>query len=325
MEALGPEWEQLWRRCPEATPFQSAAWLIPWWKHLGQGELSVLTFRCEGRLSGLAPFCIQQGATSDQRRVVLLGTGMSDYLDMLVDPRHKQACLEATVKFLQEHQERWDQCDFQELRPGSNLLADAFGQHWDVQTERQSICPVLSFAAQADRFSQVIPASLHKKLQQYRRRSGRLSGARIEPATAENLPELLEALLGLHAARWNARGQPGVLAQEPVQQFLREAAGGLLQLGLLRLYGWRVESRLQAVLYGLTHAGRALFYLSGFAPELREFSPGTLLIGHSVERAFQERCREFDFLRGNEPYKYRWGAKDQWTFRRQFGPGWRPV
>ena len=31
LEALAPEWWELWRRCPAATPFQSRAWLLPWW------------------------------------------------------------------------------------------------------------------------------------------------------------------------------------------------------------------------------------------------------------------------------------------------------
>jgi hypothetical protein len=30
--ALRQEWRALWERCPDASPFQSDAWLLPWWR-----------------------------------------------------------------------------------------------------------------------------------------------------------------------------------------------------------------------------------------------------------------------------------------------------
>ena len=50
LDRLRPEWEALWRAVPEATPFQSPAWLIPWWRHVGEGALLVLALRAAGRL-----------------------------------------------------------------------------------------------------------------------------------------------------------------------------------------------------------------------------------------------------------------------------------
>jgi CelD/BcsL family acetyltransferase involved in cellulose biosynthesis len=59
-----------------------------------------------------------------------------------------------------------------------------------------------------------------------------------------------------------------------------------------------------------------LFYLSGFDPQWAAFSPGVLLIAHAIEEAIREGQQEFDFLRGNEPYKYLWGAQDSSTWQR---------
>ena|SRR5438105_11909593 len=59
-------------------------------------------------------------------------------------------------------------------------------------------------------------------------------------------------------------------------------------------------------------------YLSGFDPALARFSLGTLLVGHAIEEAVREGAEEFDFLRGQEDYKYRWGAKDRLVYRRRF-------
>src|ERR1700674_4366621 len=58
LEALEPEWLELWRRTPDATPFPSPAWLLPWWGRFGSHELSVITLRDNGRLSGAQPLYV---------------------------------------------------------------------------------------------------------------------------------------------------------------------------------------------------------------------------------------------------------------------------
>jgi CelD/BcsL family acetyltransferase involved in cellulose biosynthesis len=109
-----------------------------------------------------------------------------------------------------------------------------------------------------------------------------------------------------------------VLAHPAVERFHRAAARGLLRLGALRLYVLRVAGRAIAAHYGFSHRRRAYYYLGGFDPEFKAASPGTLLIGHAVERALLDGAQEFDFLRGRESYKYLWGAAERATYNRTF-------
>jgi CelD/BcsL family acetyltransferase involved in cellulose biosynthesis len=46
-------------------------------------------------------------------------------------------------------------------------------------------------------------------------------------------------------------------------------------------------------------------------PDARELSPGVLMVAKYVERAIESGKRRIDFLRGNESYKYEWGAIDE--------------
>jgi CelD/BcsL family acetyltransferase involved in cellulose biosynthesis len=55
-------------------------------------------------------------------------------------------------------------------------------------------------------------------------------------------------------------------------------------------------------------------YIGGFDPQFSSLSPGSLLIGHAIEQAEAEGAAHFDFLRGAEAYKYRWGAVDEPMF-----------
>jgi CelD/BcsL family acetyltransferase involved in cellulose biosynthesis len=89
---------------------------------------------------------------------------------------------------------------------------------------------------------------------------------------------------------------------------------------VLRLYGLRLGGAAVAALYAMQAHGRAYYYAGGFDPALGALSPGTMAVGHAIEEAVREGCREFDFLRGREGYKYRWGAEDRPTYRRCLWP-----
>src|SRR2546423_15045046 len=95
LERLRPEWEDLWLRSPQATPFQSPAWLLRWWKYLGPGELWVLVVREQEELIGIAPFVIHEEDRSGEKQLLLFGTGVSDYLDLIVAPEKPRLALTA--------------------------------------------------------------------------------------------------------------------------------------------------------------------------------------------------------------------------------------
>src|ERR687888_114117 len=88
LEKLRPEWSALWARCPTSTLFQSPEWLIPWWRHIGEGELWTLSLRHAGRLVGLAPLYIYVKPGSSERELFLVGIATTDYLDALFDPAY---------------------------------------------------------------------------------------------------------------------------------------------------------------------------------------------------------------------------------------------
>jgi CelD/BcsL family acetyltransferase involved in cellulose biosynthesis len=53
------------------------------------------------------------------------------------------------------------------------------------------------------------------------------------------------------------------------------------------------------------------FYLynSAYEPEVRHLSPGSVMLSHLIERAIGNQLRVFDFLKGDEMYKFRLGAQ----------------
>ncbi|MFN3650148.1 MAG: GNAT family N-acetyltransferase [Armatimonadota bacterium] len=312
---LEAEWWELWGRTPGATPFQSPAWLLPWWRHLGRGRLLTLAWRAEGRLVGLAAFTLSASPGLPLRRLPLrrlrlLGCGHSDYLDLLVAPGWEAPVLASLAEWLDQG-EGWDCCDFRHLRPESPLLLRPELGSGSVQ----ETCPYLPLPPCDESWEDTLPRGLREGLRYSRRRLARESGLELLSVREVGLQPCLERFFQLHARRWRSRGLPGSFAGERVRRFHREAAEALEARGLLRLYLLRIGGRDAAAFYGFQSGDRLYYYAGGLEPELGKHGPGNLLIAHAAREAVREGARELDFLRGDESYKYRWGARDRFSYR----------
>jgi CelD/BcsL family acetyltransferase involved in cellulose biosynthesis len=317
LAALAPAWSRLWQQAPSATPFQAPAWLIPWWHHFGQRELVALGAFEGDRLAGLLPLYIYE--EPPLRKLLPVGIGTSDWLDALCLPGREHEVAAALLAAIARRAERFDVCDLQPLPPESPLLEAAADGLADERLALEP-CPVLRLAAAGEPLEASLPPRRRRKLRYYQRRAETAGELRFETAAAGGLRELLAAFGELHAARWARQGLPGMLADEAVRAFHAEAAPALLAEGILRLHALRLDGRIVAILYGLLAKRRLHLYLSGFDPDLGGLGVGTLVIRHAMEQAAREGVREFDFLRGREAHKYRWGARDRPSYGRRLRP-----
>lgn len=294
LEALAPEWESLWSVLPDATPFQSPRWLLPWWRQFGTGIPRVAVERRDGALVGLLPLYV----LPEEGKLLPIGAGTTDYLDAIGDPGPllpavlERACADGIGA-----------CDLFDIPPGSRLLRLDDPPDWHVERCPGIACPILTFPQ--------IPARIRRKLRMNRHRAERGGGWAVETASDRTVQAFLDELIRLHQGRWTAQGEEGVLASDKVLAFHRDAAPGLLEAGLLRLQILRIAGEVAAAILALLGPGRIFFYLSGFDERHAFVSPGTLLLGAMLEQAMQEGRTEAHFLRGREAYKYAWGGVDR--------------
>jgi CelD/BcsL family acetyltransferase involved in cellulose biosynthesis len=237
-----------------------------------------------------------------------MGAGPSDYLDGVFA---EQVKAEAAAALLAAA-EPWGAIDLPQLPAGSPLLTAPVPAGWSDERTPAEPCPAAALPATPS-------PRLLENLRHDRRHAARDGISLIAAADEAATLALLEALFTLHTARWRGRGQPGAFADPAVRRFHRQAAPALARAGLLRLYALRREAdgAILAVLYGMAAKRRFYYYLGGFDPDLASLGLGTLLIGCAMEAAMDEGAAVFDFLRGRESYKYRWGAADQQTFSRR--------
>ncbi|WP_375402317.1 GNAT family N-acetyltransferase [uncultured Sphingomonas sp.] len=308
------EWWDLWRRDPRATPFQSPAWAEAWWTHLGGGERIDMEARAaDGRLVAAMPMTTWDDA--GVRRLVPVAAGTSDYSDALFDPTAGPIAMKRLWDALLATADRWDELLLPDLRADSPLLGPV-PDGWRAVDEPGEVCPVMMLPS-APPLLAGLSKSRRRKVVHDRHRAAAVGKVREAIVGADGINEALDALFTLHAARWAAAGEPGMLADHKVQAFHRAAAPALAAAGLLRLSMVRLDGRIVAVLLGFADGRKGYSYINGVDQTLPGQSFGTLAFACSIEDALAGGAGEFHFLRGEETYKYGWGAEARVTVRRR--------
>ena len=322
LRTLREEWDLLVDSCSTATIYQTWEWNEAWWTAFGSGKrLRLLAVRDAGRLVGIAPLYVSRHLNSPLRRLAFLGTGAADYLDLIADDKLADEVADSVFHHL-DRARGYDLADLQQLRPGSLLLEVACAARNDTSLRRipsilaQEVCPYLPLPGNWEEFGKRLSKKTRSNLGYYDRLLFKsFSGVEVRLARPDELHAAMEALFALHQSRWNARLLPGVLGSRKVQEFHRSVAARFQECGWLRLHLIEIEGNCVSALYCFRYRNRTYYYLGGFSPEFGKYSLGTVLTGRAIQHAIQEGCTEFDFLRGNEPYKYRWQPEERINHR----------
>jgi len=308
---ISSEWHDLFHRC-RATAFQSPDWLLPWIEVFSPQEMVFVEVRCANQLVAIAPLLIY--GRDSERVLAFMGGGVSDYLDVLVDPNFESQAISEIIRVVLKAPEGWTVLDLTDLPSHSALLSIPFLQRL---TREHDSCSLLHLPNTREGLLHLFSKRQRANLRNAHSRLARAGDSQFEIATKETLSAVLEDLFSLHSNRWSEQGESGVLNDERVRAFHRACAPALLQSRLLHLARLRLANRSIAVIYSLSFHETVYCYLQGFDPEFGFLSPGTQLMFSVMSDALTRGVQEFDFLRGQEAYKRHWRAENKPTFRVQ--------
>jgi CelD/BcsL family acetyltransferase involved in cellulose biosynthesis len=246
----------------------------------------------------------------------LLGTGLSDYLDVLVDAPHRDAVRDAVGEWTSRAASDGWSLDWQQLPAGSPLIDAPLADGIISRIDPHEPCPVLALEGDGRAARPSIKKSMANNVAYYTRRSRAAGDLVFETATADTCAGLLDEVFRLHAMRRSAE-RGGVLRDPRVAALHRRVAPALAARGMLALHVARLDGRAVAGMYGFRDRSRVYLYMCGLDPSCGDISPGTLCIDYMITCAWRAGARAVEFLRGRERYKYLWGAVDRGTFRRQ--------
>ncbi len=299
------EWFSFAQTIRGVTPFQLPQWLLTWWSHFGNGRLHVLVCRDENGIAAVIP-CFRH-EWNGRRQLTLIGSGISDYLEPAISPDNLGEVLDRIRTHLESDSD-WDICDWQDLYGDTPLKRFASYGILQAIPREDTPCSEIPITGSFEEFWRVLPKQLRKNCVRDKKRA-QIAGPMEFATTQRADPELLDGLIELHAARWQRRGEPGVIANNGSAEFLRDIAREFERLGILRFFSLRLANEISAVLLCFVYANTVFFYLSGFNPEHETLGMGRILLCEALRHSFEKEYGSWNFLRGNERYKFQWGAQ----------------
>jgi CelD/BcsL family acetyltransferase involved in cellulose biosynthesis len=190
---------------------------------------------------------------------------------------------------------------------GDQLPAD---EHWETLLGGRAVLregnPVLQFGADVETWDDYLATRSGNLRQQLRRNERKLAslGLRYRALDPSRLDEELDTLFALHEQRW-----PGSDFANR-KTFHRAFARVAQDRGWLRMWFLEDAERPLAVWQGFRFADVESYYQAGRVAEWNGPPLGLSLLAHSIRAALEDRLAEYRFLRGAEPFKYRFATSD---------------
>jgi len=313
---LRAEWCQLLSQLPFQSVFFTPQWQETWWRHFGTTrQLHMLTVRSnEGTLQGLVPLMSSNGIDGPPRLALLGDLELCDYLDVFMVPAQQREVGRAVVEYLVGYGSDEIELCLQNLGQDSST-SEVFHDHLinhglTVEIEQIETCPTVVLPPDWEAYLATLRGKDRHELRRKLRRAE--AAARLEyrvTSDAAQLEEDVETFVALHRMSQQDAKQGFMTAEK--EAFFRDMARQLWPQGWLDLAFLSADGEPIATLccfaYGSTYAA----YNSGYHPAYAELSAGIVLFAERIRTAIARGFTAFDFMRGNESYKYRFGATDR--------------
>ncbi len=330
---LGPlaaEWNILLAGSVQHVPFLRYEYLQSWWDSRGGGEwpdadLAVVVARTEGRLVGIAPLFFALDQDGSPALHLLGSVEISDFLDLIVGQADLPSFAAGLLDFLSDPASMplaWQKIKLQNLFENSptlevlQALAEKHG--WNFIQERTYHAPSIPLVGDFEKYLCGIDKKQRHEIRRKMRRAEE-SGKNIRwyrVTDGDRLGDEVEAFLSLMADEPDKAKFLKPAMRKQMHGICRAAfENGWLQLAFLEVNGQKAAGYLN-----FDYLNRIWVYNSGLDRKFMELSPGWVLLGYLLKWANEENRAEFDFMRGNEEYKYRFGALDRYVRRSNHQP-----
>jgi CelD/BcsL family acetyltransferase involved in cellulose biosynthesis len=320
---LASDWNLLLSESISHIPFLRFEYLSAWWATRGGGEwpeseLAVVTARQAGRLTGVAPLFVSRNPDGEPALLLLGSIEISDYLDVIARPADLPDFLNGMLDFIARPEAPdWRLLDWHNLPEDSPTLpvmkTEAERRGWNFSQERTYHVPSIPLKGDFETYL----AGIDKKQRHEIRRKMRRAedcGRNVRWYIVEQAASLdaeVEAFLDLMADDPEKADflTPAMRAQ------MRLACRAAFECGWLQLAFLEVDGQKAAGYLNFDYLNRIWVYNSGLDRRFMDISAGWVLLGHLLKWANEEKRNEFDFMRGNEDYKYRFGGVDRYLVR----------
>lgn len=299
--------------------FKSWEWQICWYKHFAESnDLNTLIFEDNrGVLKGIIPFSfykIQLLPVIKKFKILgFMGREVvsGDYLSILAKEIDKPLVMDYFLDWLIHNKKQYPLLLLGEILQDDPIcsmlqnICKSNGMKFYLQEPR--ICPFIELPKSYDSYLKTLSSNFRQQIMRKSRQVfNKLNGEVVISEQENEMDEGLEDLFELQLKRWHTIGISCTFENTRFRLFVKDICKQLVQKNMVRLYRLYLNGKRAAAILMFYWGDTAIFYQSGWDPVFSRYSPGVVLMSNVIKDAIEMRKRYFDFLRGDEPYKFKW-------------------
>lgn len=311
-----------WHAVVDADPlgmlFHTPEYLEVWRDVLGtRATVHVHEVVVDGETVGVVPVALQrEGSPTGPLEVVRFmgGGSVTDYPGPVSHVEHRETVVATYLDRLLEDGD-WD-----EFVASGLVVGSGWDELWlDHAADRglttlssgpEDVCPRVDlsggFGAYLDRLPSKLRHEMRRKARKLAREAGDLELVEVEPPDYD---QALERFFAFNVETTDDKGR--FFASQEMQDWFRALAERLGPAGGFRLHELHVGGLPGAACVSLVRGEEWGLYNSAHDEALAMLAPGMVIVGELLKVAAEEGATAFDLLRGDEDYKYRFGAEDR--------------
>ena len=316
---LEDNWNAVYDADPEAQIFLSWKWLSGWLAHL-EGPWFILAAKATD--SGDAPyvafFPLRLQTTVEKSDVLnevkMAGNFSADYTGIVCAPDAESKVIPAFARYIK--QMHWARLNLENVRiserrfrsllayfPKANFQVAEVNRVGKVDGIDNSVCPYAALPNDWNCYLQSLSTNTRQKIRRLLKLVDAEGEYRITVSTSETFARDLKTLLQFWETKWRPRKgdtTDGLVRANGIM-LTRSFKAGLVFLPTF----WQGDRPVAALATLVDSRKRTFsFYITGRDETFDGPPPGLILHAFSIRHAIENGFSEYDFLRGNEPYKY---------------------
>ena len=303
---LDTQWRELLHTATNNHVFFTPQWQNAWWQVFGSDyELVLLSLYDHRELVGIAPFKRKDGKLS-----FIGSSDVCDYMDFISKTGGEEYFFSQLLDYLDKLE--WSSLELDSILPESLAfkyfipLARQRGCHVEIQ--QTNVSPQLLLPADWEEYLALLTTKDRHELQRKLRRLEQTRSVNYQTVTdRENLPPAMDSFFKLF--KLSSADKANFMTGNK-REFFNTMTAALAEKGNLKLSFLEIEDVPVSAVICFDYNNDIYLYNSAFDPAFSALSVSLLLEVSCIRDAILKGKKRFDFLSGNERYKYDLGGKD---------------
>lgn len=290
-------WHEIFFHAARPSPFLSHEWFLALCNHLLITDPEVMIFYRDNQPVGIFPGMIENGTLQfygDER--------VTDIIDILFLRDYGDQIIEELASLITTRDLHLNLFPVE----SDSLLIERIPECVkDVVTEHADPCPILPLPGSWEGYLNNLDGKSRHELRRKLRKAPDIEIKSIAPEQIDILLQLMSV---------SDRNKKSFLTKE-MCDFFKVLAKSFFKNQWLRLRATFIDARPCGALFSFQTQDHIYLFNTGFDPDVHSLSPGIVTIALDIKSAIDEGMKYYDFLRGGEDYKFRFGAKQRFTMR----------